>query len=73
MQSKGLSRVFSNTTVQKHQFLALSFLHCPTLTFIHDHWKDTGLEPGKAKQLARGNLEKVPHVSDANHHKGVIF
>ena len=25
MQSKGLSRAFSNTTVQKHQFLALSF------------------------------------------------
>ena len=30
LQSKGLSRVFSNTTVQKHQILALSFLHCPT-------------------------------------------
>ena len=32
LQSKGLSRVFSNTTVQKHQFLALSFLYGPTLT-----------------------------------------
>ena len=40
LQSKGLSRVFSNTTVQKHQFLALSFLYSPTLTFIHDHWKN---------------------------------
>ena len=30
LQSKGLSKVFSNTTVQKHQILALSFLHCPT-------------------------------------------
>ena len=30
--SKGLSRVFSNTTVQKHQFSVLSFLHSPTLT-----------------------------------------
>ena len=39
LQSKGLSRVFSNTTVQKHQFLALRFLYSPTLTFIHDHWK----------------------------------
>ena len=38
--SKELSRVFSNTTVQKHQFLALSFLHSPTLTSIHDHWKN---------------------------------
>ena len=39
LQSKGLSRVFSNTTVQKHQFLALSFLYGPTLTSIHDYWK----------------------------------
>ena len=38
LQSKGLSWVFSNTTVQKHQSLALSFLHSPTFTSIHDHW-----------------------------------
>ena len=43
LQSKGLSRVFSNTTVQKHQSSALSF-HCkPTLTSIHDHWKNHSL------------------------------
>ena len=40
LQSKGLSRVFSNTTVQKHQFSALSLLHSPTLTSIHDYWKN---------------------------------
>ena len=40
LQSKGLSRVFSHTTFQKHQFSALSFLHSPTLTSIHDHWKN---------------------------------
>ena len=40
LQSKGLSRVFSNTTVQSIKFLALSFLHSPTLTSIHDHWKN---------------------------------
>ena len=40
LQSKGLSRVFSNTTVQKHQFFTLSFLYSPTLTSIHDYWKD---------------------------------
>ena len=43
LQSKGLSRVFCNTTVQKHQSInssALSFLHSPTLTSIHDHWKN---------------------------------
>ena len=34
MQSKGLSRVFSNTTVQKHQFfiIQLSFLSHPYMT-----------------------------------------
>ena len=37
LQSKELSRVFSNTTVQKHQFLVLSFLYGPALTSIHDH------------------------------------
>ena len=35
LQSKGLSRVFSNTTVQKHQFFG-SFLHSPPLVSIHD-------------------------------------
>ena len=41
LQSKGFSRVFSNTTVQKHQFFGaqLSSLS-PTLTSIHDHWKN---------------------------------
>ena len=32
LQYKGLSRVFSNTTVQKHHSLALSFLYSPALT-----------------------------------------
>ena len=44
LQSKGLSRVFSNTTVQKHQFFTLSFLHSPTLTSLHDHWKNHSLD-----------------------------
>ena len=35
LQSKGLSRVFSKTTVQKHQFFG--FLYSPILTTIHDH------------------------------------
>ena len=39
LQSMGLSRVFSNTTVQKINSSALSFLYSPTLTFIHGHWK----------------------------------
>ena len=40
LQSRGLSRVFSNTTVQKHQFFGLSFVHGPTHTSIHDYWKN---------------------------------
>ena len=39
LQSKGLSRVFSNTTIWKHHYLALSLLHGPTITFIYDYWK----------------------------------
>ena len=38
--SKGHSRVFSNTTVQKHQFLARSFPYSLTLTSKHDYWKN---------------------------------
>ena len=40
LQSRGLSRVFSNTTVQKHQLFSAHFLHSPSLTSIHDHWKN---------------------------------
>ena len=39
LQSKGLSRVFSNTTVQKHQFFGTQLFYSPTLTSIHDHWR----------------------------------
>ena len=38
--SKWLSRVFSNTTVQKHQFSALSLPYGSVLTSIHDYWKN---------------------------------
>ena len=34
LQCKGPSKVFSKTTVKKHQFTALSLLHSPTLTSI---------------------------------------
>ena len=44
LQSKGLSRVFSNTTVQKHQFFGAQLSSNPTLTSIHDHWKNHGLD-----------------------------
>jgi len=44
LQSKGLSRVFSNTTVQNHQFFGLSFLYSLTLTSIHDYWTNHSLD-----------------------------
>ena len=44
LQSKGLSRVFSNTTVQNINSSALSRLHSPTLTSIHDHRKNHSLD-----------------------------
>ena len=44
LQSKGLSRVFSNTTVQKHQFFGTQPSHNPTLTSLHDHRKNHSLD-----------------------------
>ena len=43
LQSKGLSRVFSNTTFKSNNSLALSLLHSPTLTSIHDRRKNHSL------------------------------
>ena len=40
LQSKGLSRVFSNNTLQSINSVALSFLYRPALTSIHDSWKN---------------------------------
>ena len=37
--SKRLSRVFSNNTVQKHQFFGAEPSYGPTLTSVHDYWK----------------------------------
>ena len=44
LQSKGLSRVFSNTTVQKHQFFGAQ-LSSQSNSHIHnDHWKNHSLD-----------------------------
>ena len=41
LQSNGLSRVFSNTTVAEGiNSSALSLFHCPALTLVHDYWKN---------------------------------
>ena len=44
LQSKGLSRLFSNTTVQSINSLVLHFLYSSTLTWIHDYWKNHSLD-----------------------------
>ena len=43
LQSKGLPRVFSSTTVQKHQSSVLCLLYSPTLTSIHGYCKNHSL------------------------------
>ena len=43
LESKVLSRVFSNTTFQKQQFFSSSFLYSSTLTSRHDQWKNHSL------------------------------
>ena len=44
LQSKGLSRVFSNTTVQKHQFFGAQLSSHSNFQPIHDYWKNHSLD-----------------------------
>ena len=44
LQSKGLSRVFSNTTVQKHQSFGAQLSLQSNSHIIHDHWKNHSLD-----------------------------
>ena len=44
LQSKGLSRVFSNTTVQKHQFFGTQLSSQSNSQLIHDYWKNHSLD-----------------------------
>ena len=56
LQSKGLSRVFSNT--KSINSSALSFLHSPTLTSIHDHWENQTFV-GKVMSLLLNMLSRL--------------
>ena len=40
LQSKGLSRVFSSTTMWKLPFFSTQPLYVPTLTSVDDYWKN---------------------------------
>ena len=44
LQSKGLSRIFSNTTVQKRQFCSAQLSYSPNLTTIHDYRKNQSFD-----------------------------
>ena len=44
LQSKELSRVSSSTTVPRSQFFGTHPSYCPTLTSIHDYWKNYSFE-----------------------------
>ena len=63
MQSKGLSRAFSTPQFKSIDSLALSFLYCPTLTSIHDYWKNQTLTRwtfvGKAMSLLFHMLSRL--------------
>ena len=39
LQARELWRVFTSTTIQKHQFFSAQLLYGPTLTSFHDYWK----------------------------------
>ena len=44
LQSKGLSRVFSTPQFKSINSSPLSFLYSPTLTSLHDYWKNHSLD-----------------------------
>ena len=44
LQSKGLSRVFSNTIVRNISSSALSLLYGPNLTSLHAYWKNYSID-----------------------------
>ena len=86
MVSKGLSKVFSSTTVQNIISLVLSFLYSPTFTFIHDYWKSHSFDPmdpeinqiqiqNQAKQddLLKKKPEEMPHKRDSIYHEGLTL
>ena len=67
LQSKGLSRIFSNTIVQSVTFLAFSFLYGPALTSsIHGYWKNHSLTRqtfvGKVMSLLLNMLDCRKHI-----------
>ena len=59
LQSKGLSRVFSNITKSINS-LALSLLYSPTLTSIHDYWKSLTISIIGLTPMSEGFTGSLP-------------
>ena len=57
LQSKGLQRVFSNTTVQKHQFMVPKSKEFPTTTQTSD----------SISKRNRSQSERAPNIQSWNH------
>ena len=65
MQSKGLSRVFFNTTVQQIDSSALSLLYSPTLTSTQATQAST--DPRKTQALLCAHLHSAPGSLELRH------
>ena len=60
MQFKGLLRVSSSNKVQKHQFSSIHPSLCPSLTSVHDYWKNHNSDfVGKMMSLLFNMLSRV--------------
>ena len=62
-QSRGLSRIFSSTTIQNHQLFGVSLLYGSTLTSVHNYWKNPSFDymffVGKMMSLHFNMLSRV--------------
>ena len=83
LPSKGLSRIFSNTTVQKYQFFNDKLFYCPVLTSVHDspvltsvhdYWKNHSFDyMDLCRSLSLGDTFWIwgiwwRHYNDSNTH-----
>ena len=73
LQSKGLSRVFSNTTVQKHQFFDAQLSLWSNPYNIHDYWKNHSFDYIRPLHYAVILLVSVDCDSNSSGLKNVIF
>ena len=60
MQFKGLSRVFSITSIEKHQFFGAQLFYGPTLTSTHDCWKNHSFDYTHLCQLSKFVIVFLP-------------